>query len=379
MTKLNYFSNILDNFKFLTFILLRKKNKKLIGFADDYFEGNTKHIFLSLKKYHECFWVSRFKKTVHLLRKNKFYSLNYFTLILKFVKVDCWITSNSGRIPSLFKTINISTDHGIPIKAFTGKKKISHVKTLNKFFHLLPGYQTYDFYKNYYKINKKKLFITGYARNDYLFKLSKKERLSFFRKLKLNSKHKTIIYAPTWSHDHKNQFKKGLFPKKWGDELIVLDHLAKFFNKKKINFIIRLHKYHDVIWNNNHDNILKKYSNIVKVSSSSHPNSIIFLKYTDLLITDYSSIYNDFLILNRPIIFIKSLSKIFNKFISTNFPGPSVTSIKDLKKFILISINNKNFYKYKRERVKNYTHINTNLKFTQNCVNTINKILKNEK
>ena len=85
------------------------------------------------------------------------------------------------------------------------------------------------------------------------------------------------------------------------------------------------------------------------------------------------------MILNRPIIFIKSLSKIFNKFISTNFPGPSVTSIKDLKKFILISINNKNFYKYKRERVKNYTHINTNLKFTQNCVNTINKILKNEK
>ena len=92
----------------------------------------------------------------------------------------------------------------------------------------MPGNQTYDFYRKFYKINKSKLFITGYARNDYLFKSSKREKNLFYEKLKLNKNYKTVMYAPTWSHDHKNQLKKGLFPIGWGDEIIILEDLIKY-------------------------------------------------------------------------------------------------------------------------------------------------------
>ena len=214
MNKFNYIKYFIDNNHFIYFFFFqRNKNKKLIGFADDFFEGNTKNIFLSLKKKYECFWISRYNQTIYTLKKNKFYSFNYFLIILKFVKVDCWITSNSGRIPSLIKTKYISTDHGIPIKAFTGTKKFTHAKTLNRYHHLLPGYQTYNFYKDYYKIKRSKLHLTGYARNDELFKLKIKEKKNFFKKLKIDPQKKTLLYAPTWAHNDLNKYKKGLFPK----------------------------------------------------------------------------------------------------------------------------------------------------------------------
>ena len=194
MIKLSYFINLTDNFRFFYFFFFsRDKRKKLIGFADDFFEGNTKNIFLSLRKNYECFWVSRYNSTNFKINKKKFNSFNYFSIILKMIKVDCWISSNSDRIPSLIKTKYISTDHGIPIKAFIGKKKISHMKTLNKYYHLLPGLQTYDFYRNYYKVKKNQLYLTGYARNDELFNTNLREKKNFFNELKIDYKKKNFI------------------------------------------------------------------------------------------------------------------------------------------------------------------------------------------
>lgn len=56
---------------------------------------------------------------------------------------------------------------------------------------------------------------------------------TFLTNLKLIIKKKTLLYAPTWSHSNSSKYKKNLFPKKWGNEKVILEEIIKFSKKKR--------------------------------------------------------------------------------------------------------------------------------------------------
>lgn len=79
----------------------------------------------------------------------------------------------------------------------------------------------------------------------------------------------------------------------------------------------------------------------------------------DLLITDYSTIYNDFLFMNKPTIFVITDIEEYRKnrglalepydFWSA---GPKVNSQQELQQEILKCLNDFNYYKDERERLR---------------------------
>ena len=139
--------------------------------------------------------------------------------------------------------------------------------------------------------------ITGYPRNDILFK--KINRNKIFSKLNIPSNKKIILYAPTWGH----LTGKGLFPwENWKDTFILLNKFAE--ESSDAFFIIRTHRYWEGGEGSDVKNVLSQCSNIGWVSMEMFPDTYSLLAVTDVLITDWSSIAFDFMLKRKPIIFI---------------------------------------------------------------------------
>ncbi len=159
---------------------------------------------------------------------------------------------------------------------------------------------TSDFMKKSY--SKKgyypKIFrITGYPRNDILFK--KINRKKIFTELRIPSDKKIILYAPTWGH----YTGMGLFPwSDWKETLALFDNFAHRY--RNTHFVIRTHRYWEGKKSTDVNDVLSKYSNISWISMEEYPDTYTLLSVTDVLITDWSSIAFDFMLKRKPIIFI---------------------------------------------------------------------------
>ncbi len=285
-----------------------KKRKPRIAFANDFWEGNCKEIFLKAQNRASCFWVTSDTKTLKYLKKQKIEAYYYWNLGLQLIKPDAWVISHANRNPKKKKnTFWINAHHSIPFKAVMAKESWQEKK---KYVNLLSSRIVYDHYKNDGGLQNANLELVGYPLTDLLFKddLNREEILGC---LGLNPNNKTILYAPTWSHDFNDISKKRLFPD-WGKKQEqILEDVCQFMKKNNLNFIIRIHRATDKCWSNNFAHIIKSFKNVVKMSSASHPEHIPYIFSSDILITDYSSISNDFMILDRPMIFLEIDYQIF--------------------------------------------------------------------
>jgi CDP-glycerol glycerophosphotransferase (TagB/SpsB family) len=364
---MKYFS-IYEILKFLSFIPLnifkymlyslsilipRRKDIWVFGsWKGEKFFDNSKYMFLFMSNNHKeitSIWISKNKDIVKKLKEQNYdayytYSLKgmYYNLRAKYIISDS--SFNSVNFWCCGGATKIQLWHGLMLKYQGKNNKLPWSKPLGKLIYRY--FDPWLFTKNDYvtcssdffidqfattfDIEKEKIIVTGFARNDVIFKHIKGENLidtDSFNKMNklrsLNPNSKIILYMPTFRD-------KELFSKKSTDFSTIFNftELNKFLEEVNGYFIIKPHPDTNIN--------LKDQGRIVVVQNK---NFDIYpcLSQIDLLITDYSSIYFDFLMTNKPIIFyfydledyVKSRGEMLLNY-DEFAPGPKPTTFKDL-------------------------------------------------
>ncbi len=283
------------------------------SFGAQTFSGNPKYLFLELqeRKDIETIWITENKDVLKKLRALGFqvYHSNSLKGILKLLRakftffdyctqdLNYWFAGGS---------IKVNLWHGLPLKRIANDDKNDMRNTPNPIKRLiLKIFRPWTFEKWDYTIATSEIFvkglssglgipedhviITGYPRNDVLFKKirgmfigSSEEIYKRLKELKTSGK-KLFAYFPTFRESGENPI-----------DFLDLDQLNRVFKNYGAYLIIKPHPYTPFKPDRN-------YSNIVFVEQTFDFYPLLLL--IDVLITDYSSIYLDFLILNRPVIF----------------------------------------------------------------------------
>jgi len=314
MLKINFFFNCVKYFfcfflNFLFFIsFLIPKNKSIWIFSawnGKKYSDNPRAIFTQIINDHtniKVIWISKDKDLYKNLKSAQLpsayaYSIKgfYYHLIAGaaiFTHSIDWDFLSFLIGP---KTKKIQTWHGIPIK----KICLDDQMFQNQFFKkiiikfLLPYKNDYKYdlvlaasrydqliYESAFAVDKKKIVITGYPRNDQLFNVHKAKNK------------KKIIYMPT--------FRGNI-----GSEFSLLESSNFDFDKantfmKSINAELFI-KLHPVQIYSNRDMLASRDKlNVILLS----PTQDIYenLASFDALITDCSGVFFDFLITDKPII-----------------------------------------------------------------------------
>lgn len=134
--------------------------------------------------------------------------------------------------------------------------------------------------------------VTGYARTDKLLPPELKTREAR-DVLGLAPTGKLILFAPTWAQDTQG---RSIFP--FGHSAAeFLNALSLLGRRHQATFALRTHL-------NSDDAGGADYPNIIRLPSSSHPDTEGILLASDLMICDWSSIAFDYLLLDRPTFFL---------------------------------------------------------------------------
>ena len=197
--------------------------------------------------------------------------------------------------------------------------------------------------------------ITGYPRNDFLFKPDKSVINSIQDKYDLGNY--IVLYATTW--------------RKWAPvryfpfDGLDLNVLCDFLEKRKITIIIRPHstdlkrQKDNMFWKSLHD--LNKTIKVVTRDDIADVQPLLYL--SNCLITDYSSIYHDYLLLNRPIIYLSYDYDVysqkvggFNMDYDEFSPGPKPKTQAEFIDSLEMLLNKNDPYVERRLKIRDIIH-----------------------
>lgn len=298
---------------FISYFVPKDKNLWIFGaWSGDKYADNSKYLFEYVNQNHpeiKCVWITKNKNVIELLNEKGydacyFFSLKAYILSMRagigVITHSKWTDLNSSLSS---RTKIIQCWHGTPLKKIIYDDKISKYgnQNQNTFATKILNYIFPTIFNNYnyslliassdevkkklssaFKIKKDKIKITGYPRNDQLFKFS-------------SDKSKKGIYMPTFREDESNfnLFSKYDFN---------INRINKFLNKNETYLYIKLHPG-DAISGKIKSHIKNHINNSNIRFIEDNVDIYEYLNQFDFLITDYSSIYFDYLLLNRPIIF----------------------------------------------------------------------------
>lgn len=211
-------------------------------------------------------------------------------------------------------------------------------------------------------IPEDKYEITGNPRTDTLLLTDGKKNLEKLLGKSIGDK-KIIFNMPTF-HVHENT---GLASgsKELNDVIKIKDFDYKKFDEfLEVNNMVCIAKVHHAeertVKNKNEERNLK---NLIFISNKNLDEKDLdlyeILNCADLLITDYSSIYGDFLFMNKPTIFIPTDIEEYRREKGILLEpydfwtaGPKVLTQKDLQSELLKSLSKNDYFKQKREDLR---------------------------
>ena len=266
------------------------------------------------------------------------------------------------------KTKIIQLWHGVPLKKIAYDDKVfsfKHdeyslkwkIKVLlkNTFFPFLNyvnepsliialSKETQDIFSQAFRIEKDKVVITGYPRNDTLLNNTLIE--------KIKPEKKKIIYMPTFRGSVNSDFDLFL---QYGFDVEKLD---VFLADQNMQLHIKLHPF-----NHPSDELLEKLELSKNIFFLDHDAIYEIISEYDMLITDYSSIYFDYLLLDRPIIFAPfdkenylQQDREFYFDYEEVTPGPKAMNWDEVMKFLKMLNEDSTLYSKERKKIKDRFH-----------------------
>lgn len=351
----SYLINNIITIPFSFFSYLIPKNDKIWVFGAWYgkrYNDNSRFLYEYVNKFHKdikTIWLTRDLKMFKKLKNNnknvyliKSFLGIYYSFIAKYQICCNTAQEDLNKYSLCSKNYIINLWHGAPIKNIdplskNGKYAMKIVDYLKKLFFYPKINLFCSLSENDKKIFKKRfsknVIITGFPRNDILYKTNKNK-----------SKIKKILYLPTFRGCYNKTKKTNFF------ENLNIKIFSKWLKNNHITFYTKLHPL------DNNENKNLQTNNFKFIKDDEIDELYVFLKDIDILITDYSSVVFDFLFTNKPIILYAFDLKKYKKTQGMYYnlkniaPGPVCNKwsevINEIKKI------NKNNDKYKNKRKK---------------------------
>lgn len=297
---------------YYVFIVNNRKLKQSISFGDKVIcKDDIKNFY----KYLSC---------------GKYYITNMYGIDIKRKKEQIRVDTGHG---TPLKTIGFKDPQNTLMPDLKRQKIIQEEADFN--IKIFPNdftkdvvIQSYSYLNGKTEIKKETLWVTGYPRNDILFKYDPTVISTLKKNLGIPTQKKVILYTPTYRNGgDKTEITLMMDVKKMESELseeYILLLRAHYFTKQFIN-----EKGQEIKFNNNFSYNISYYPDIAE----------IYL-ITDILISDYSSTAVDFASLYRSqIFFCPDFDKYkkergFNIDYEAEMPGPIVFDNEGLIKAI---------------------------------------------
>lgn len=255
---------------------------------------------------------------------------------LKKIGFDDTYHSNAQKIDSiLFRVKQVIKDRLFPYTNYINDPSL--VLALSE--------KTRDLFSQAFRVNKEKVIITGYPRNDRLLNSSIEGKEQAAQK-------KKIIYMPTYRNKQGSCFD--LFMQYGFDP----EQFEKFLIQNNAHFYIKLHPFNLLS-----ENTLQQIGEFQSIHFIEEDDIYESLGDYDILITDFSSIYFDFLLTDKPIIFApfdkesylkKDREFYFNYDELT--PGPQAHNWEEIMEYIEQSLTDTDYFRLEREQIRNKFH-----------------------
>jgi len=356
---------------FLKKQITNRNEKPVIAFTSVYFNGNARAVFEymteKLEGKYSCYWIARNMVTFKYLRKLKkpvVYLYFPFTASNLVANTSVLVT-NDSYLRFIFgkKIKTVQLWHGEGGKG-ASKPDIPGIQCV-------PSQYIKERYIELWNIDPEKLFVTGYARMDFLYRYLNTPREHLLRELSIREGRKIILYAPT--------FDVGLWP--WGDEYKGFEELCRFCKEREFTLILRLHPLAKVS-KRKLRRLVKKYPNVYLYDMAKEPDTMKMLAVADILITAWSSIDNEFFLTERPIIYLEKDKEFFverrgkMKIPIEYRAGEVVSNVEELYKALERVLARGNVYKEKQRRLLKLLHGRVDGKATERVVHIIEDYLR---
>ena len=289
---------------FISSLIPKKKELWLFSsWSGKKYLDNPKYIYQELLKNDsgvQPYWLVKDKTLLRRLESLNYPVLNAFSAkgIWLQLRAEVVVFTHSIRsefVPCFISahTKKIQTWHGIPIKKigfdnkYHGRKIRFFLPFLRENYDLVTAVSSEDknTYHSAFRTPLEKIRITGYPRNDEIFRNSKNNNKSEDDSLK-------IIYMPTLRGDINDEFK---LLSNYGFDFNSIDGQLGLLNA---TLFIKLHPVQ--IFSQKDKELINSAKNIKALFNDD--DIYESLGQYDILITDYSGIFFDFLISGKPII-----------------------------------------------------------------------------